>query len=77
LGTEKTMQKPDNVNHPIHYKEGGIEAIEILRAKLTPEEFRGFCKGNALKYLLRANFKNKHDEDLQKAQWYLSYYNEL
>lgn len=37
----------DNVNHPAHYTDGGIECIDALRATLTPEEFRGYCKGNA------------------------------
>ena len=60
------------VNSPKHYTVGGHEAIDVIKAKLTREEFRGFCKGNALKYLMRANYKNKHDEDLKKADWYLS-----
>ena len=49
-----TMAEPktDNVNHPAHYKVGGIETIDYIEAKLTPEEFRGYLKGNALKYLI-------------------------
>ena len=66
------MELKDMVNSPPHYTEGGIEAIDVLRAKLTPEEFRGYVKGNALKYLMRSNFKGKHHEDLGKAFWYLS-----
>ena len=62
----------DVVNSPKHYTVGGHEAIDVIKAKLTSEEFRGFCKGNTLKYLMRANYKNKHDEDLKKADWYLS-----
>lgn len=48
----------DPVHAPAHYTAGGIEVIEILRAKLSPEEFRGFCKGNIIKYTLRAELKN-------------------
>lgn len=59
----------DNVNHPSHYQ-GNIETIDYIRDKLTDEEFRGFCKGNALKYVSRERLKNG-DEDLKKAQWYL------
>lgn len=62
----------DMVNHPPHYTDGGIETIEYLRAKLTPAEFRGFCKGNALKYLSRAGKKGSETEDCEKAQWYLA-----
>ena len=67
----------DAVNKPTHYTVGGHEAIDVIQAKLTPEEFRGFCKGNALKYLMRSNYKKHHDEDLQKAEWYLSRANNL
>lgn len=62
----------DSVNSPAHYTSGGFEAYEIIKAKLTEEEWRGYLKGNVLKYMLRANFKGSHDEDLKKANWYLS-----
>lgn len=60
------------VHSPTHYTIGGIESWKILKAKLTEEEFRGYLKGNALKYLLRCNWKGMHDVDLQKAKWYLN-----
>lgn len=60
----------DNVNHPLHYKTGGIETIDILKAKLTPEQFGGFLIGNVIKYSTRFQHKNGN-EDLLKAQWYL------
>lgn len=59
----------DNVNHPQHYA-GKVETIDYLQDKLTQEEFAGFCKGNVLKYVSRANLKNGR-EDLEKAKWYL------
>lgn len=59
----------DNIN-PSHYVFGGIETIEYLKAKLTPEEYRGFLKGNVLKYVSREAEKNG-EEDLKKAHWYL------
>lgn len=62
----------DMVNHPSHYKVGGIEAIDYIEAKLTPEEFAGYCKGNALKYITRAGYKADADEDTRKAVWYLN-----
>jgi hypothetical protein len=36
---------------------------------MSPEEFRGFLKGNAIKYLSRAEQKG-HEEDYKKAAWY-------
>lgn len=62
------MAKKNNIN-PDHYKQGGIECIDYLRAKLTEEELRGFLKGNAIKYLSRAELKGGA-EDYKKAAWY-------
>ena len=59
----------DNINTN-HYVFGGIETIEYLKAKLTPEEYRGFLKGNVLKYVSREAEKNGL-EDLKKDKWYL------
>lgn len=60
----------DNIN-PDHYKAGSIEVIDIMRDQLSPEEFKGFCKGLILKYICRADHKNGL-EDYRKAQWYLN-----
>ena len=59
----------NNIN-PNHYKTGGIETIDIVKAKLSKQEFLGFCKANIIKYVTRANYKNGL-EDYKKAQWYL------
>lgn len=63
--------KADMVNSPPHYKVGGIEAIDYIQAKLSPEEFAGYCRGNALKYLSRAGHKDATDQEIGKAIWYL------
>ena len=62
----------DLVNHPAHYTAGGIECIDAIQAALTPEEYRGYLKGNALKYIWRADLKNDAIEDLEKAAWYIN-----
>lgn len=54
------------------YKHGGIECIDAIRACMSEEEFRGFCKGNAIKYLWRAEYKGG-SEDYQKARDYMNY----
>lgn len=64
----------DMVNHPQHYKlANGLESVDVINAMLTPEEYQGWLKGNALKYQFRAGKKNpeKLVEDYQKAVWYL------
>lgn len=62
---------PDTVNHPSHYIEsGGIECIEAIEAQLTSEEYKGYLRGNCVKYLWR--WTNKGGlTDLKKCQWYL------
>ena len=62
----------DNVNSPSHYNaDSGLECIEAIEAQLTPEEYRGFLKGNCVKYLWREKHKGGI-ESLEKAQWYLT-----
>ena len=58
---------PDPVNHPAHYKYGGIETIDFIEAKEL-----GYNLGNVIKYITRADHKGSRKEDLLKAQWYLT-----
>jgi len=58
--------KADPVNHPEHYKVGGIETIDFIEAKAL-----GYHLGNAVKYITRADHKGNRLQDLQKAKWYI------
>jgi len=62
------LMEPDSnpVDHPKHYTShpSGIEAIQIT-------EHMGFCLGNAVKYIWRADLKADALEDLRKASWYV------
>ena len=58
---------PDNVNHPAHYKVGGIETIDFIEAKQL-----NYNLGNVVKYITRADHKGNNIEDLKKARWYLN-----
>ena len=61
----------DMVNSPPHYNAGGIECIDAIEASMSKEAFRGYLKGNMLKYIWR--YENKGGkEDLDKANWYLT-----
>jgi hypothetical protein len=60
----------DPVNSPAHYTVGNIETIDYIQAKLTPEEFKGYLKGNVLKYASRAGHKGNAMEDAGKLAWY-------
>jgi len=59
--------KTDPVNHPAHYKVGGIETIDFIEAKDL-----SYHLGNVVKYVTRADHKGNKLEDLRKAQWYLT-----
>lgn len=60
------------VTQPDHYNKGAIEAIEAIKASMHPQEYKGYLKGNCLKYLWRYEYKNGL-EDLNKAQVYLNW----
>lgn len=66
----QTSNVSDQIN-PDHYKVGGIETIEFIEAKLSPEEFAGYCRGNAMKYISRAGHKDVTAIEIGKAIWYL------
>lgn len=61
----------DIVNHPAHYTASHIECIDAIESALTPDELRGYFKGNALKYVWRERNKGG-DTDIRKASWYLA-----
>lgn len=63
------MPKGDMVNGPSHYN--GTVCLDAIEASMTPEAFKGFCKGNAMKYIWRYEKKGSV-ESLQKAIWYLN-----
>jgi hypothetical protein len=57
----------DPVNHPAHYKAGGIETIDFIEAKKL-----NYNLGNVVKYITRADLKGNRKQDLEKALWYLN-----
>jgi hypothetical protein len=71
LEPKQEERDADPVNHPPHYTSGGIETIDYMQAKSTPEEFRGHLRLTTLKYLSRAGLKEDTLQDLEKAAWYL------
>ena len=62
--------KFDTVNRPEHYNTGGLECIDAIKGMLTHDEYIGYLRGNALKYMWRFRYKKKPIEDLRKARWY-------
>ena len=68
---EEAEEIMDNVNRPTHYNTGNIECIEAIEESMSSVAFKGYLKGNCMKYLWRYDYKGKQVEDLQKAGWFL------
>ena len=66
----------NNVEHPQHYNQGGIECIDAMIAAKGIEKVKAFCECNAFKYAWRCADKNG-TEDIDKAIWYLNKFKEL
>jgi len=64
-------EEEDAVNSPDHYNTGNIECIEAIEESMSSVAFKGYLKGNCMKYLWRYDYKGKQVEDLEKAGWYL------
>ena len=46
-----------------HYKDLAVQPWHVMESVLTPEEFRGFLKGNIIKYAMRQGRKGEDDAD--------------
>lgn len=72
----RQVEEHDSVNHPEHYQlVKGVEVIEVIDRILNRSDFTGFegyCLGNVIKYILRADMKNGK-EDYKKAAVYLNW----
>jgi hypothetical protein len=64
-------EEQDVVNNPEHYNTGNIECIDAIEESMSSVAFKGYLKGNCMKYLWRYDYKGKQVEDLEKAGWYL------
>jgi len=62
---------PDMINNPPHYNQGDIECIDAIESALGAEGFKDYCRGNAIKYLWRAELKHDNKDDWAKANWYI------
>ena len=54
------------VDHPSHYNQGKIEAIDYIQAWNMD-----FAEGSVVKYITRYKFKGNPLKDLKKAKWYI------
>lgn len=67
-----TNKQNEEVNHPSRY--GGdtvYECIKVLKAWFSPDEYKGFLRGNFIKYVCRLGKKDNNVQELKKARFYL------
>lgn len=65
-------KEDDMVMHPLHYTANGeIECIDAIRASMRDDQYEGFLKGNAMKYLWRYRLKGHPVRDIKKSMFYL------
>ena len=74
---EAEKEAEDMVTAPRHYNTGNIECIDAIEESMSSVAFKGYLKGNCMKYLWRYDYKGKQVEDLKKAGWYLNKLTEI
>jgi hypothetical protein len=62
-----------------HYKNMPIAPWDVMATALTPEEYRGFLKGNVIKYAMRSaqGAKEGAERDAAKGRHYMQKLAEL
>ena len=68
----QAQRKGTEVEDEERYDHGDVECIDAIKAALTDEEYRGFCKGNVIKYVWREKYKGGN-KDMKKAKDYIDY----
>jgi hypothetical protein len=65
----------DMINSPPHYGMGelGIEAVDVAKALMTPDQWQAHCMATALYYILRLGRKDDPKQDAAKAIWWLTW----
>lgn len=59
-----------------YYEVGGIEVIDYIKAKLTPEQYKGYILGNIYKYSGRLQYKGEEAKDIKKLVEYTNWLKE-
>lgn len=59
-------EEKEMIDHPSHYTAFPIEPVQLIRGL-------DFYTGSIFKYVIRAPYKGKAEQDFKKARWYLQY----
>ena len=61
-----------NAKDAMHYQVGRIQPIELMQDVMTPEQLKGFLRGNIMKYVLRLGHKDDELKEAEKIKAYAS-----
>lgn len=77
--TEETEEEAEESTVNSHYKALAIEPLEVMRGMMTKIEYKGFLKGNIIKYSIRQGNKKGEsaEKDAAKCREYIRLLNEL
>ena len=66
------------MDEPNYYMKNGLSPLQAFKQGLmSKEELIGFCKGNVIKYTVRAGDKDNAIQDIDKAIDYLNHMKEI
>ena len=71
---ENKVKNPQSTHYELW---NGCEAIDVLKNSLTEDEYKGFLKGNILKYQLRLGKKDNVDKEIIKIKDYQAELNNI
>lgn len=58
ISSHTKLYSMETIQTPSHYAQGSKQPIDFMRECMTEEAFEGFMVGNAVKYLMRYNYKD-------------------
>jgi len=71
------LKEVQSTLHNNHYAKGGLhQPIEAMQANLTPEEFKGYLRGNIIKYCCRYGKKDERHKEADKIYIYAKWLKE-
>lgn len=71
---EKGKEPTERLAEPDYYAGNGLSPLEAFKkGLLSKDEYIGFCKGNVIKYTVRAGHKENASKDIVKAIDYLGH----
>jgi hypothetical protein len=73
----REFESKDQVVAPQHYADRKYQTILVMEDSMSEEQFKGYLKGNVMKYISRAGKKDKTLQELNKAKTYLQWLIEM